>query len=190
MKKFSFILSILCITMFLITGCSSLEKDIDNEVPNITETNDDKKEVESEDEASNLDFIDFNLVSKDANTNETIVLGKVSVDEKYSIEEKLRSVINEISKLQFENAPIELIKIENNIAYIDIREGENQNYWSEKFFQGSTGASISSYVLVENLLQRDYKGDWIDGIYISYEGKTDVEFDHLDMYFFGNIIKR
>ncbi|MEG2787538.1 MAG: hypothetical protein RR942_06915 [Romboutsia sp.] len=185
MKKVSLILSIIFITIFITIGCSSLEKNTENENPNpnITETN----KIE---ETINLDLANFNIVSKDVNTSETIVLGSISVNNKSSIEEKLKSVIKEVSKLQFENAPIELVKVENNIAYIDIKEGEDQNYWSQRFFQGSTGASISSYALVENLLQRDYQGEWIDGIYISYEGKTDVEFDHLDMYFFGNIIKR
>ncbi|MGL5754249.1 MAG: hypothetical protein ACRCYC_02890 [Paraclostridium sp.] len=183
MKKVSLILSIIFITIFITTGCSSLGKNIENENANITETN----KIE---ETINLDLANFNIVSKDVNTSETIVLGSISVNNKSSIEEKLKSVIKEVSKLQFENAPIELVKVENNIAYIDIKEGEDQNYWSQRFFQGSTGASISSYALVENLLQRDYEGEWIDGIYISYEGKTDVEFDHLDMYFFGNIIKR
>lgn len=183
MKKVSLILSIIFITIFITTGCSSLGKNIENENTNITETN----KIE---ETINLDLANFNIVSKDVNTSETIVLGSISVNNKSSIEEKLKSVIKEVSKLQFENAPIELVKVENNIAYIDIKEGEDQNYWSQRFFQGSTGASISSYALVENLLQRDYEGEWIDGIYISYEGKTDVEFDHLDMYFFGNIIKR
>ncbi|MFR3499382.1 MAG: hypothetical protein ACLTT7_10250, partial [Paraclostridium bifermentans] len=99
-------------------------------------------------------------------------------------------IIKEVSKLQFKNDPIELIKIENNIAYINIKEDKENKLWSNKFFQGSTGASVTTYTIVESLLQRDYKGKWIDGIYITYEGKTNVEFDHIDVDFFGSVIKR
>ena len=95
-----------------------------------------------------------------------------------------------MSQLQFEGSPIELEKIEDNIAYINIKEEKNKNNWKQKYFQGSTGASITTYSLVENLLQRNYKGNWIKGICFTYENRSDIQFDHLDMDFFGTIIQR
>ena len=192
MKKLKQIFSLLFISIFLLTGCIRIEKDIENKLPSVNNTQDEDKSDNDnkENEVSNVNESKLKILSKDANTNETIVTGSVSIDEKSPIEDKLNLVISEVSKLQFENAPIKCLKIEDNIAYIDISEDKNENYWSNRFFQGSTGANITCYTLVESLLQREYEGKWIDGIYFTYEGKTDVEFDHVDVDFFGNIIKK
>ncbi len=160
------------------------EEDIETE-------KDEKDEINKEDDGINeTKQVDIQLVTMDVHTSESIPLGNVSIDKNNDIEENLEIVIDKISELKFDDAPIELLKIENNIAYIDIRESDDKNYWSSNYFQGSTGASITSFTLVENILQRNYQGEWIDGIYFSYEGKTDIEFDHLDMDFFGNVISR
>jgi hypothetical protein len=203
MKKLKQIFSLLFISVFLLTGCIRIEKNIENKVPNVNNIqdgnksdNDKNKEDDKsntnnkENEVSSVSQSKFKILSKDANTNETIVSGSISIDEKLSIEDKLNLVVSEVSKVQFENAPIKLLKIEDNIAYIDISEDQNEKLWSNRFFQGSTGANITCYTLVESLLQREYEGKWIDGIYFTYEGKTDVEFDHVDVDFFGNIIKK
>lgn len=192
MKKFKQIFSLLFISIFLLTGCIRIEKNIENKVPSVNNTQGENKfdTDNKENEVSNANQSKLKILSKDANTNETIVTGSVSIDEKLSIEDKLNLVISEVSKVQFENAPIKCLKIKDNIAYIDISEDQNKKFWSNRFFQGSTGANITCYTLVESLLQREYKGEWIDGIYFTYGGEKDVEFDHLDTNFFGHIIKR
>lgn len=37
--------------------------------------------------------------------------------------------------------------------------------------QGSTGGQIAEYTLIENVLQREYKGYWIDGVKFTLNGK-------------------
>ena len=192
MKKLKQILGLLFISIFLLMGCSRVEKTEENKVPSVNNIQDENKSDndKKENEVSNINKSKFKILSKDANTNESIVIGSIPIDEKLSIEDKLNLVVSEVSKLQFENAPIKCLKIEDNIAYIDIREYQNEKFWRNRFFQGSTGADITCYTLIESLLQREYKGKWIDGIYFTYEGKTDVEFDHVAVDFFGNVIKR
>lgn len=184
MKKFKRVLSLLLISVFFLTGCKNLEDTNSDSIKNENKYNKEDEYI------SNTKESKFNILSMDVNTSDTIVLGNIMVDESLALKDKLNLILDEVSRLKFDNAPIKCLKIENNIAYIDIKEDKNKNYWSSKFFQGSTGASITSYTLVESLLQREYKGKWIDGIYFTYEGEKDVEFDHLDANFFGHIIKR
>ncbi|GAA0709421.1 hypothetical protein GCM10008904_20310 [Paraclostridium ghonii] len=188
MKKFKTFFSVIFILTLILTGCSSknnAKNDNENSIKVLKNLNDYEKNKKE-----NTNNYDARIISIDANTNKKKVIANIKINDNLSIKDKLNIVIKELSKLQFQNAPIELTKIDNNIAYINIKEDKENKLWSNRFFQGSTGANITSYTLVESLLQRDYEGRWIDGIYITYEGRTDVEFDHLDIDFFGNTIKR
>lgn len=188
MKKFKTFFSVIFILTLILTGCSSknnAKNDNENSIKVLKNLNDYEKNKKE-----NTNSYEARIISIDANTNKKKVIANIKINDNLSIKDKLNIVIKEVSKLQFQNAPIELTKIDNNIAYINIKEDKENKLWSNRFFQGSTGANITSYTLVESLLQRDYEGRWIDGIYITYEGRTDVEFDHLDVNFFGNTIKR
>lgn len=188
MVKLKTLFSVLFILTLILAGCSSKPNSKNDNKTNIKVlqnlNNDEKNKKE------NTNIYDARIISIDANTNKKKVIATIKINDNLPIKDKLNIVIEEVSKLQFQNAPIELTKVDNNIAYINIKEDKENKLWINRFFQGSTGANITSYTLVESLLQRDYEGRWIDGIYITYEGKTDVEFDHLDVDFFGNTIKR
>lgn len=188
MKKFKTFFCVVFIVVLILTGCSS-KNNVKNDNETGTEVSHGLNNVKKNKE-ENTNIYDARIISIDANTNKKKVIGNIKINDNLSIEDKVQLVIKEVSALQFQNAPIELTKIENNIAYINIKEDKENKLWSSRFFQGSTGANITSYTLVESLLQRDYEGDWVDGIYITYENKTDAEFDHIDTDFFGNIIKR
>ena len=222
MKKLKVLLTIVISSIIMITGCTNIENNINNNDTDLVENSDNNENKNSSDieinteinnkydilesdsenenininteisdkESSNIKEINLDITSLDANSGEEIVVGSLMLYENQSIEEKVNALIKQISKVSFNNAPIVLEKIENNIAYIDLKEGVNTKDWSEKYFQGSTGGSITTYTLTENILQRSYNGEWISGVYFSYEGKTDMEFDHIDMDFFGNIINR
>ncbi|MEQ8156908.1 MAG: hypothetical protein ABRQ25_18885 [Clostridiaceae bacterium] len=59
---------------------------------------------------------------------------------------------------------------------IDTKPHTFEYTWYQKM-QGSTGAQLSYKRIVENLLQRNYKGTWIDGVEILYNGSS-AEFEH------------
>lgn len=188
MKKLKKVFCLIFICMLVLSGCNN----------NVDVKGDNKSEMQvssnlstdKQNEKKNSKTYDAKIISMDPNTSEKKIISDIKIDDNLSMNDKVNIIIKEVSKLQFKNAPIELIKIENNIAYINIKEDKVNKLWGNKFFQGSTGASVTTYTIVESLLQRDYKGKWIDGIYITYEGKTNVEFDHIDVDFFGSVIKR
>lgn len=100
-----------------------------------------------------------------------------------SIKQRLDVLANALSQSSFNNLPISVIKIEETqgkrIAVINLMESkENQGVanaslfkgysWAQVYFQGSTGGSVTSTSLVETFLQREYDGDWIDGVRFLY----------------------
>lgn len=196
MDKLRSILLILCSSIFILTGCTSVDDNFEIDNNNnivIDDNNDDEvyKDNSEDDETENKqNEICLNISSLDSNTEEKIVLGTLKMDNSKSIEEKLNLLLKEISAVKFENASINLVKVEDNIAYVDLNESSDKNYWSNNYFQGSTGGNITTYTLIESILQREYNGEWISGVYFTYEGKTDIEFDHVGIDFFGSIIKR
>ncbi len=74
-----------------------------------------------------------------------------------------------------EEATIVLESIDSNgIATINL---VNQDAW-RPHFQGSTGGIISQSTIIETLLQRGYEGEWIKGINVLIDGKSQEVFDH------------
>ncbi|MGL5348732.1 MAG: hypothetical protein ACRDA3_15395 [Peptostreptococcaceae bacterium] len=145
--------------------------------------------IKSNDNSSkqNINIEKFDIYYQDSDYN-GLILSSIEVDKNKSIIEKLKIISNEISKELFENRVIEVLKIENNIAYINLKDDGINNSWYNTF-QGSTGASITAYGLLENFLQKEYTGKWIDGVYLTYN-KEAPEMDHMGIGFFGSIIYR
>ncbi len=133
------------------------------------------------------------VYSADVNTYERESVKEIKVDDSLSIEEKLKSLAEELSKTQFDNAIIELHKIENQdgkkIAIINLMENPEKTdaSWQSVYFQGSTGGTITTVSLQETFLQKDYQGDWVDGVTFRYN--TDpIVFDHVEP--LGQVIYR
>lgn len=137
--------------------------------------------------------IEMLLYSKDVNTDEQVVLGKIELNEDMTLEEKLEKLANELSAKEFDNLPIEFVKINNiggkKIALFNLNEVGNNagdvtfdkyegTSWVNNYFAGSAGGSITEYALITTLLQKNYTGEWIDGIEFTYKNSK-VEFDHV-----------
>lgn len=102
----------------------------------------------------------------------------VAIRENLSLFEKLKLLADMLSRFRFGNLPINVLKIESRdtkkIAIVELEEKEGRYFpwsWRGQYFQGSTGGDITTATLVETFLQRDYEGDWIDGVEFYYEGK-------------------
>ncbi len=104
--------------------------------------------------------IEMLLYSKDVNTDEQVVLGKIELNEDMTLEEKLEKLANELSAKEFDNLPIEFIKINNvggkKIALFNLNEVGNNagdvtfdkyegTSWVNNYFAGSAGGSITEY---------------------------------------------
>ena len=85
----------------------------------------------------------------------------------------------------FQGKPIVLKEIVveegKKIAYFNLQDknkdiSSTDNWYSS--FQGSTGAQLTLNSIVDTLLQKEFKGDWIDGINLTYNRQY-IEFDHI-----------
>jgi hypothetical protein len=124
----------------------------------------------------------------DVNTYAQKVHCYIRVPEHLLLKEKLEYFIGEVSRTRFRDKPIELVSIEqrNNkrIAIINLSESQRSEAlrWSGSWydsFQGSAGGSITSWSLVETFLQKDYGGEWVDGLQFLYNGNP-AEFGHAE----------
>lgn len=189
-------------------GCTENSKTIENnsnivsEDLNNKESNDNKEDniekVENVDNKNNQESIkniEMILYSKDVNTDEEVIIGKVEIKEKLTLEEKIEKLAYELSEKAFDGLPIQLVKINNvegkKIALFNLDElGNNAKditfdkyegvNWINNYFAGSAGGSITEYTLLTTLLQRNYIGEWIDGIEFTYKNSK-IEFDHVPL---------
>lgn len=100
-------------------------------------------------------------------------------------DKKLSRLASKMSKHLFSQKKIVLTSIKTEegkeIAYFDLQDKEEEltspNNWHQSF-QGSTGAQTTLASICETLLQKNYKGNWIDGIKLTYNGEY-AEFDHI-----------
>ncbi len=106
----------------------------------------------------------------------------IIIPKKILLEEKLKVMADILTK-SFANLPIEVMRIDNKegklIAVINLKENSESNAtWNTLYFQGSCGGTVISTTLIETFLQRDYEGEWIDGVKFLYHG-GDVQFEHV-----------
>lgn len=131
---------------------------------------------------------DANLYSYDRE-----IILYISFPKTLKLREKLIEVGSKLSQYCFNGLPIELQEIKDvegkKIAVVNLRESivnegkkdyaEYVGYtWNGNYFQGSTGGILTYTKLVETFLQKDYKGEWIDGVQFLYQG-AEVDFEHV-----------
>ena len=168
-----------------------------NSVDNQEVENDDnqlKEEVIDKDTTDVLvEMVKMNIYSKDVNTEEPVIVNTIEINSNLSLEEKLDLLAENLSKEVFNDLPIEFVEIKEidgkKIALFNLNElGENAGditfdkyqgkNWVNNYFAGSAGGGITEYTLIETLLQRDYSGEWIDGVEFTYKN-SNIEFDHV-----------
>ena len=171
------------------------EEDNVEKVENVDNENVDNENVDNENNQESIKNIEMILYSKDVNTDEEVIIGKVEINEKLTLEEKIEKLAYELSEKSFDGLPIQLVKINNvegkKIALFNLDElGNNAKditfdkyegvNWINNYFAGSAGGSITEYTLLTTLLQRNYTGEWIDGIEFTYKNSK-IEFDHVPL---------
>ena len=184
---------------FVACGDSNKEAKIESDKPVVEENNDkekpeettktpeDKSEGETtekqNDKADEVDEVDktervFKIVTKNAdykvvNGGEVKTLG-------LGVAENIKKILSTVSSEYFDNKDIELKTIDTvdnkKIAVINLTGDEK--YWNQKM-QGSAGGQITEYTLIENVLQRDYKGYWVDGVRFTLNGKEIEDNGHI-----------
>lgn len=179
-------------------GCADKNTDPENNSNIVSENLDnqqsnDNQEEDILDNQESIKTIELLLYSKDVNTDEQVIVGEVEVNEDLSLEEKIEKLSKELSEKVFDNLPIEFVKINdiegkkialfnldelgNNAKDITFDKYEGIN-WINNYFAGSAGGSVTEYTLITTLLQKNYTGEWIDGIEFTYKNSK-IEFDHV-----------
>ena len=179
-------------------GCADKNTDPENNSNIVSENLDnqqsnDNQEEDIVDNQESIKTIELLLYSKDVNTDEQVIVGEVEVNEDLSLEEKIEKLSKELSEKVFDNLPIEFVKINDiegkKIAFFNLDElGNNAKditfdkyegiNWINNYFAGSAGGSVTEYTLITTLLQKNYTGEWIDGIEFTYKNSK-IEFDHV-----------
>jgi len=123
----------------------------------------------------------LNIYALNVESENIIIKNVLEVKKHLSLDEKIDLLSTKLSKEDFEGKTIKFngIKEENGdkIAYFDLVDTNEKDSWYP-YFQGSLGAFSTKLSIVETFLQREFEGDWIDGIKISYNGKYE-EYDHI-----------
>jgi len=135
----------------------------------------------------------YPIYSADVNTYAKEIHFGTYIPGNLSIKNKLEAIANSLSEVHFSNLPIEVSQITEidgkKVAIINLKESEeNQKIndpsqfkgpsWATHYFQGSTGGTITSISLIETFLQKDYEGQWIDGVKFLYNNKV-CSFEHV-----------
>lgn len=120
--------------------------------------------------------------------DEEILLWFIPITDE-TLENKLNLLAEQLSTYRFSDLPLEISEIEemdgSKIAVINILEPEdNPNAWNSFYFGGSTGGLITSETLIRSFLQKDNEvGQWVDGVRFTYNGESNVLFDHVEQLF-------
>ena len=186
----------LCIVLsFTLISCKSkTDKNIDDNTNKVTQKennsegekdkNDDVKNKTDDEAASNTtDKANdtLSLYKIDENSLEPNKDTDIKLSNSDTLEKKLQNLANSVSKDYFNGLPIRVKSIDTvdgkKIATINLVDGDDGSSWRDTF-QGSTGGQITTDTLIENFLQVNYKGEWIDGVTFLYNDAP-IEYDHV-----------
>ena len=136
--------------------------------------------ITSEPETSKIELgsaESFAMYGMDKNVQQKEINFYVAIDKSITTSEKIKVLVDKLSRFKFNDLPIELVEIneENGkkIAVINLKEGEmnQERDWRSGYFQGSAGGTSTSYSLIETILQKKYTGEWIHGVKFLYDSK-------------------
>ncbi len=154
---------------------------LDEEIEKLNQSKTDGDQVIEEPAQGESMFI---IYSGDIDTYEKEIFSKVPIADSIELQGKLEILAENLSKMLFDGLGIEVAKVEDEngqlIATVNLTENNNpdESSWKSGYFQGSAGGAITGITLEETFLQREYGGEWIDGVIFIYEDQA-LEFDHM-----------
>lgn len=185
MNKLSISLLIFC-SILLNIGCTTNSKLGDSNIidlnsSSIIESDEsiEKKEEDSSTEkikgiakSTNTIKIPITLMSKDIREEKDIKY--LEINKEGSLQEKIELIVNAISKECFNNLPMKVTVYGKDIAKVELIEPENvQNSrvsWKDDYLNEYIKEDTLSIIL-KNILQEEYKGEWIEKVQLYYEGE-------------------
>ena len=156
MKKI-ILTSMIVVVSSLTVGCSNEEYIKEKDIINITSIT---KKLVSKEVKLPIYFLDKNIRK----------VKYLSIDDNLSIEEKVKIISNTISAICFNDLPIDIDIDEKKVNVNLVESKESHKSWKNDFLD-ENNLEETTLLLVKNLLQEDYKGEWINTVHITYEGK-------------------
>lgn len=156
MKKI-ILTSMIVVVSSLTVGCSNEEYIKEKDIINI---NSNTKKLVSKEVKLPIYFLDKNIRK----------VKYLSIDDNLSIEEKIKIISNTISTICFNDLPIDIDVDEKKVNVNLVESKESHKSWKNDFLD-ENNLEETTLLLVKNLLQEDYKGEWINTVHITYEGK-------------------
>lgn len=137
---------------------------------------------------SKSDQLTFSVYTANSDTYEREKVKDVRLKKDAGLEEILEVLVKGLSdnvfKLPMTYEGIQII-FDQRIAVVNLHESPEDKSveypdisWRTGYFQGSTGGAVTSISLEETMLQKDYDGDWVDGVKFLYEGEP-IEYEHV-----------
>ena len=129
----------------------------------------------------------YPIYTADIYTFAKLIDAFIYIPKEATIKKKLEALAKVLSEVYFDNLPIQIVKIKEidnkKIAIVNLKESAvNQGVtdytklvgktWTTLYMQGSTGGTVTSTRLIETMLQKDYIGEWVDGVQFLYNGGT------------------
>ena len=138
----------------------------------------------------------YPIYSADVNTYAKEIHYGTYIPENLSVKNKLDALAKALSEVYFNKLSIEVSEITEidgkKIAVINLKESEENEKindqsqfkgisWARNYFQGSCGGTTTSICLIETFLQKDYEGQWIDGVKFLYDNSNVkiTNFEHI-----------
>lgn len=96
----------------------------------------------------------------------------LQIEKNTTLEEKINKILSIVSTECFNNLPMKVKVYGNNIAKIELLEFDNNSNkrvsWKEDYLNENIRQQTLK-VLLENILQEEYKGPWIEKVQLYYE---------------------
>ena len=120
----------------------------------------------------------------DVDSTQRITVSFAGVERNRDLSGRLEEVSKALSAEVFEGLIVSLKEIKTidgkEVATFNLKDVPGiEKAWGETYFQGSTGGMATIMALTDTLLQKDYQGEWVDGVKFLYEDQA-IEFEHVE----------
>ncbi|MBQ6631274.1 MAG: hypothetical protein IJH55_03975 [Romboutsia sp.] len=180
MYKITIILFIIFSTLFN-TACTFEQNKSQGSVVEINSPSISKDEVKLEDNPNEdkqvkkgYSTIEIPITLMGNDIKEDKQIKYLQIEKNTTLEEKVNKIVSVVSSECFSNLPIKVKIYGNDTAKVDLlefnKDENNRVSWKEDYLNNSTREQTLR-VLLENILQDEYNGQWIEKVQLYYEGE-------------------
>ena len=137
----------------------------------------------------------YNLTENEAVNSDVLIVDKyLKIERDLPLVRKIQIILDSINSSYFHDATLEYYGIDSihglNILKVNLVEKDglkedhiyNLNRDWYDYFQGTTGGYATTTILIESILQRQYKGGWVDGVMFYWHRQPfPFEMDHVKL---------